>query len=168
MGSLKKFIIEKPDKTVEVIPLVGKSGTIYNPTYGISIGRYPKFEKYQLTASLGQTPKQLFDSLKKTHEFFNANKFGDAIINNANNMNPVARIADEQPNPLLMLCTLFLVSKDEDLDSWDENLAQIKLDDLSEYDVQDFFSFAETIAPRCTTDLSEIFRTITELEKKKK
>lgn len=167
MGSLKKFIILEGDN-YKVMPIVGKSGTTYNAISGISVGRYTKFEKYQIAASIGETPKQLFDGMKKTHELFNASKPGDAIINNANLMTHVARVADEQYNPLLYLCTMFLVSVDEDLDKWDESLAKIKIDDMSEYDINDFFSFAESIAPRCITDLSENFRTTTEQESQAK
>lgn len=166
MGSLKKFMVVE-NGSPKILPLTGKSGTVYIADSGITMGRYTQFEKYQLAASLGLLPKQLFDSMKKTHEYFNNGKFGDGLLNNANNMTAVARIADGENNPFFYLCTMFINAKDEDLTTWDESKAKLKLEDWSEYDVNDFFLFASTIAPTCTDDLSEIFRASMENQKKK-
>lgn len=161
MSNLKHFITkegEGENLKITILPLTGKDGTIYTVTNGINVARYTAFEKYSQAASLGVMPKQLFESMKKTHEFFNSGKFADALLNNANNMVSVARIADNELNPFFYLCTMFINAKDEDLTIWNEAMAKQKIDNLNEYAADDFFLFANNIAPVCTDDLSEIFR----------
>jgi hypothetical protein len=157
MSSLKHFMVVEENKNV-IKPIVGISGATYIATSGISVGRYAPFEKFRLAASLGVLPKQLFDSMKKTHELFNGSKFADAILNNANNMVSVARIADGDFDPFIYMCTMFLNKEDEDLSTWDEAKAHTKIEDWKEYAMDDFFLFAKNLTPVCTDNLNEIFR----------
>ena len=136
--------------------LTGRSGKEYKVTDSITVGRWTELEKFQSEMYYGRTGHEIFQSQKRVHELLNASKYADAVIENWNTMNAIAKVTDKKKHSALMICALFINSSDEDLGRFNEDEAEAKIADWSEYDVNDFFLFAKMLLPKFTEDLDEI------------
>lgn len=147
--------------------VVGRSGKEYTITESLSVRRWMEFEKYQLELYYGRNATDVFQSQKKVHELLNAGKVADATIENWNNMNGIAKIADKKNHAAMYICTLFINESGENMGEFSESAADVKIEDWSEYDIKDFFLLARTLVPNFMEDYAETTHTITQPEKAK-
>ena len=138
MAGLKRIDFEKPD-------VIGESGKKYTITSSLNVTRWQEFEKLQNHVGWGLDFSGMMERLKETYELINKLKFADAAVHIHNTMNGIAKSLEKRYHPALLMCTLFIVTDDEDLSKWTESEAMAKIEDWKQYEVGDFFSLAANL-----------------------
>ena len=153
---LKRIDFSKP-----TIPANGKE---YKFLTELPIVRFKELDKLEVEFFYGFDMKQMFDKLKAAFEDLNKSKIADASVKMHNLMKGVADKVDKREPIVLRICALFLVTEDEDINKWSDELAAKKIKDWEEegYAMTDFFSLAATSLPgfleayeKITADTSE-------------
>lgn len=154
--SVKRIDFEKP--------YVEANGKQYKFLKELPINRFKELDKMEVEFFYGFDMQALFNKLKSAFEDINKNKLGDAAVKVHNLMVGVADRVDKREHIVLRICSLFLVTDDEDITKWDEDLAKEKAADWAAegYSMSDFFSLAATSLPgflnvyeSVTADISE-------------
>lgn len=120
------------------------NGTEYLIRNTLTVERYKQFERMQNHYAFGLQFKQIYDRLEQSIDLANKGKGIEAwnvIFNLKEGI--VYRIEDRQ-HPALLICSLFMVTRDEDITTWDEALAKRKIEDWTKegIDINDFFQCA--------------------------
>lgn len=107
----------------------------------ISLARYREYERLKFIAGFGADYQTLFGVMKSAYEDLQTLKAADASVKLHNAMSGLARKIDKHQDPVLLMCTLFINTENEDLSKWSEPLANEKITDWegAGYDVQGFF-----------------------------
>ena len=105
------------------------NGVTYYIKDTLSVERYRWFEKYQVTFGFAREFKQIYDMLVKSVDLANKGKGLEAwnIIFNLKEEIGKNNLDNRMHNGMY-ICALFIVEENEDLTSWDEQLANKKID----------------------------------------
>jgi hypothetical protein len=142
------------------------NGKTYKIIRNISIGRFIEYEKLEIAVGLGIDFKTLAEKLKEIHELCNKQKLADIAVLTHNTLTGIVRLMENRTHPILMLSTIFLVTEDEDLATWSEDEANLKVQDWQKegIDIQDFFTLAFNLVPGFLEVSSEISQLLGEKE----
>ena len=147
---LKRIDFDKPD-----IPANGKNYVVQKD---LSIARFKELEQMEVELYYGVTMQGMVDKLKDAFEDLNKSKIADSSVKIYRILEGIADKVDRREPVALRICTLFLVTEDEDVTKWDEDLAKQKIKDWQEegYVVDDFFSLAAALVPGFLKDYLSI------------
>jgi len=121
------------------------NGTEYFVEYEINVDRFILYEKLQGEVGFGIDFKSMFGKMKEFWDLYNKQKFADGAVIIYNLMTGISRNLEKRYPPVMLLCTLFINTKDEDRMKWNEDLANKKIEDWKEYDVKGFFQLAVSL-----------------------
>jgi hypothetical protein len=161
------------NKELKHISLDAKSfkanGNEYFIKNTLNIKRFREWEKLENHFAFGKSFKEIYDDLKNCVEFANKGKTIEAWNIILNLMEGIGSKLEDKQHPALLACTLFMVTKDEDLTQWDESFAEQKISDWEKEGIAmaDFFRFSANFA----TDFIPIYEEISQntlMEKVKK
>lgn len=115
----------------------GKTFIIYG---SVNIERYTIMQELEVRSMFGADFAQLHRAFVEWVNLKNQKKDFDADIKLRNTFEGVLRKANNQYDPLLLICTLFMCEADEDRKTWDEANANEKIKLWSEegYPTEDF------------------------------
>ena len=141
------------------------NGVTYYIKDTLSVERYRWFEKYQVTFGFAREFKQIYDMLVKSVDLANKGKGLEAwnIIFNLKEEIGKNNLDNRMHNGMY-ICALFIVEENEDLTSWDEQLANKKIDNWNKegYDVNSFFQLAANLVTGYIDILDSIFQNTSE------
>jgi len=131
----------------------------------LSVERFRWFEKYQIDFGFGRSYKSIADALKKSVELGNKGKGIEAWNVIINLIHAISESLEKRTNNAMMICALFIVTEDEDLTKWDEQmqLEKIQLWNDEGYDVNSFFQLAANLVSGFIEDLEAILSDTSEL-----
>lgn len=121
----------------------------------LTIELYQRMEELLVTARYGKSYAELMAAFAKWVDLKNAQKPFDADVHLRNIFEGVARGANKQHDPLLLICTLFCWPDGEERKGWTEAEANERLKVWSDegYPVEDFFD----LALRCVRHYSTVY-----------
>lgn len=159
---IKRLPLDKPE-----FPANGK---IYKVKNTLTVSRFTEFEKLQNHFGYGMSFKELYDRHVKIKELFNKGDSVQAFALFYNTLEGIAYRLEDRTHPALLLCSLFIVTEDEDLTTWNEKEQKTKIDDwnVEGYDVNDFFVLASNLVRGFLPIYGEIFQSISKKEKLEK
>lgn len=142
MVNLKNIINPTTNEVAE--SFIGKSGKRYYITKKLNVVRYVEFQTLSLSLAYGVNFQQFYNNLndlKKILDDIPKNKktFTDAVMYLHGLQTSILDSSQTKFDVSLYLCTLFIVSEDEDITSWSMEEADNKIKDWVQYDSQDFF-----------------------------
>ena len=110
----------------------------------MSIARFQEYEKLQNHFAFGLSFSQIVDRLNQSIEFANKGKGVEAWNVIFNLKEGIVYRVEDRLHPALLQCSIFIVTEDEDLTKWDEQLARKKIEDWKTegIDMNDFFELA--------------------------
>lgn len=132
----------------------GISGKQYIVYPSLSTERYQVLETLQIELEYATSMSGFKAELEKAYRALNEVKFADAAIIINNILNGAARIESGQPNPVLMICTLFICTPDENQARWSESEAAEKIKDWAAVDVAFFLTLVRRLYRRFMPDLN--------------
>lgn len=136
------------------------NGTQYFVNSSLSVERFRWFEKYQVNFGFAKDFKSIYAALKKSIELANKGKGVEAWNQVFNLYEQVGKIVDEEYvfHQAFMICALFINTDGEDLTSWDEAKAQIKINDWNKEGISatSFFQLAANLTSGYIDALEEI------------
>ncbi len=154
-------------------PTIPANGKQYKFSRDLTIERYKELEQLEVEFFYGFDMHGLFNKLKDAYNDLNKSKPADAAIKMYRIMEGVADRVDKREPCVLRICSLFLVTDDEDVTTWSEDLAKQKIEDWQKegYLIDDFFSLAANLVPNFLKDYNDVlentFLNPKEEEKKK-
>ena len=136
---LKKLPFDKGEFTA--------GGIKYTIKNTLTLARFVEFEKLQNHFGFGLSFSDLYKRLGEIETLFNQGKSVEAFANFYNLKEGIAYRLEDRTHPVLLLCSLFIVTEDEDLTQWNEHEQKIKIDNWNRegYDVNDFFQLASNL-----------------------
>src|SRR6056297_134789 len=148
-------MLKEIDFTKNEIPANGK---VYKILTQLPIGRFKELDKMEVEFYYGFDMQGMFDKLKASFEDLNRNKPADASVKIHNLMRGVAEKVDQRTHVVIRICSLFLVTEDEDLTKWNEELAKEKEKDWAEegYSMTSFFSLVASFLPGFLQNYKEV------------
>lgn len=149
------------DFTKDVIPANGKN---YKLITELTIERFKKLDEMEVEFFYGFDMKGMFEKLKETFEYLNKGKVADASVRIHNLMKGIADKVDKREPIMLRMCSLFLITEDEDITTWSEDLCKQKVEDWQKegYAMNDFFSLVATSVPGYLESYEEIIQNTSE------
>ena len=140
----------------------GASGKIYKIKNTLTVHRHSKFEQYQNHFAFNLSFEALYKRMNDVKDLFDKGKSVDAFYTFENLRQAIGYRMDERAHPALLLCSLFVVTEDEDLSEWNEDEQRVKIDDWNRagYDVNDFFVLASNLVTGFLPAYEEIFQSI--------
>lgn len=134
------------------------NGKEYKLINELPIARFKELDKMEVEFFYGFDMKGMFDKLKATFEDLNKSRIGDASVKIHNLMKGIADRVDKREHIVLRICSLFLITDDEDLTTWSEDLASQKADDWAKegYSMTDFFSLVASFLPGFMKSYEEV------------
>ena len=148
--------------------ITGVSGEEYFIETGLSIERFTEFEKLQSHVGFGIDFDGVVNKLKDCYEKLNKMKPADAAIIIHNLMNGIIHKVENRSHPVMEMCALFINHKDEDRKVFNTDEIKKKINDWSEYDIQDFFSLAFSLVKNFIPIYEEISLDISEIKERAK
>lgn len=123
----------------------------------VNIERYTVLQNLEVQSAFGADFVQLHRAHAKWAELHNKRLPFDADRLMDNTFSAVARKANGQRDPLILICTLFMCDKDEDRTTWDEETANEKIKIWSEegFPAEDFFRLALRFSKRYQSGLED-------------
>lgn len=151
---VKKLPYEKGEFTA--------NGKLYKIRNTLTVNRHTKFEMLQNHYGFGLTFEGIVERLQKSIDFANSSKGIEAWNIILNLKQGIAERLEERSHPALLLCSLFIVTEDEDLTEWNEEEQRLKIEDWNKegYDVNDFFVLASNLVTGFLPAYEEIFQSI--------
>lgn len=139
-------------------PYIEANGKKYKFLNELTIERFKALDRMEVEFFYGFDMQKMFEKLKASFEDLNKNKIADASVKVYNLMKGIADRIDEREHIVLRICSLFLVTDDEDVTKWDEELAKEKAADWAAegYAMSDFFSLAATSLPGFLKSYEEV------------
>lgn len=146
---------KRVDFDAEVIPANGKE---YRFSRDLTIARFKELEQLEIEFYYGFDMHGMFKRLKDVYADLNKSKPADAAIKLYRVMEGVADRVDKREPVALRIAALFLVTADEDLTKWDEEIAKQKIKDWQEegYLIDDFFTLVANALPGFLADYTSI------------
>ena len=146
------------------------NGVTYKNRGKLSLGRFMKFEQYQVELGFGVSFEQLFNKAKDVFEDLEKGKPASAAVKQHNFINRIAQKIDERTHPVLKLCGLFICAEGEDWKTYDEAVEEKKINDwIAEgLDTQSFFTLAFNLVANFIPIYNEVSEGILNEEKKAK
>lgn len=140
-------------------------GVKYYVKSSLTVERFRIFEKLQVEFGFGRTFKEVYDMIDKSVGLANKGKGIEAWNILFNLREGVGKSLEKSAHPAMLICTLFLVTEDEDLTKWDEQIASKKVDNWNSegYDVNSFFRLAANLVTGYIETLDAIFQNTSEL-----
>lgn len=166
-------MLKRIDFNQPVIPANGKE---YKYIKELPIARFKELDKMEVEFFYGFDMEKMFEKLKASFDDLNKGKMADAAVKVHNLMKGIADRVDKREHIVMRICSLFLITDDEDITKWDEELASKKARDWEAegYAMTDFFSLAATSLPgflrtydEVTADTSAAAKTTAATKKKK-
>ena len=147
--------IKRIDFTKDVIPANGKEYKIISE---LPIARFKQLDEMEVEFFYGFDMKGMFDKLKESFDYLNKNKIADASVRIHNLMKGIADKVDKREPVMLRMCSLFLVTEDEDITTWSDELCKQKVEDWQKegYAMSDFFSLVATLLPGYLQSYEEV------------
>lgn len=133
----------------------------------MTIERFMQWEKLQNHYAYGLTFQQIHDKVEQSIAFANKGKGVEAWNILFNLKEGIAYRLEDRIHPALMMCSLFMVTENEDLTKWDEVLAKTKVEDWKAEGIamNDFFQFASNFTNGFIKIYNEIFQSISSMTK---
>lgn len=142
------------------------NGKTYFINKTLNVERFRIFERLQAHIGFSVNFETLYGKLKEAYEALNKGKVADAAVKLDNVINAVWSRLEDKSIPALEMCTLFLVTEDEDLKSWDKELAKKKIDDWKrDFAMDDFFQLAFNFVNGFIEAYNQHMESISEKEK---
>jgi hypothetical protein len=137
----------------------GQKYKIRSASEGIPIKRWTAYEKLNLMFGYNATLNQLYSNQKKVGDMLN-----DILLKKDSSSFNVMDVVKHQDSMLeglketskarfskgFYLCTIFIVRADENINDWDAEFAEQKIEDWTSegYDSADFFQLARIFSPQ--------------------
>ncbi len=139
---------------------VPAGGKVYKIAPELTINRFKVLEELEVEFYYGFTMSDMFTKLKDAFEMMDKSKVAQASVKIHNLMTGIADRVDKREPVMLRICSLFLITDDENINEWSEELAKQKIDDWAGegYDINDFFSLAANLVPGFMKDYEEILK----------
>ena len=136
----------------------------------MTVERFSQFEKLQNHYAFGLSFSQIHDKLKDAVDFANKGKGVEAWNVIFNLKEGIVYRIEDRMHPALLLCSLFMVTENEDITKWDEQSAKVKIEDWKKegIDINDFFQFASNFVSGFIKIYDEISRSISLNQTKEK
>lgn len=136
------------------------NGRTYKIKNTLTVSRFNEFEKLQNHFGFGMSFDALYKRLSEIEDLFNKGKSVEAFASFWNIKEGIAHRLEDRSHPALLLCSLFIVTEDEDLTGWNEKEQKIKIEDWNKegYDVNDFFVLASNLVTNFLPIYGEIFQ----------
>ena len=145
-------------KRIDFTKPIPASGKEYHIGKELSIVRFKVLEELEVEFYYGYTMREMFEKLKETFLDLNKSKPADAAVKVHNLMTGIADKLDKRQPVMLRICSLFINTKDENLNQWTDDLAEEKIKDWTEegYAIDDFFSLAANLVPGFMKDYERV------------
>lgn len=139
-------MLKEIDFTKPVIPANGKE---YKILKELPIARFKELDRMEVEFFYGVDMQTMFDKLKSAFDDLNKAKIADASVKIHNIMKGVADKVDNRVHIVMQICSLFLVTDDENINDWSIDLAREKEKDWSAegYSMSSFFSLVASFLP---------------------
>ena len=131
----------------------------------ISVGRYMIYEKKSVELGFGVSYFDIFDTIKQIEQSLTSGNdvmkgIDKAVVLARNQMAAIAEQGNEAIPRQLVYCTLFCNREDEDLTSWNMNLALDKIEDWKKEGIvaSDFFQLATSMIVGYYESLNHILK----------
>jgi hypothetical protein len=149
---LKKLPFDKNEFTA--------NGKVYKIKNTLTVSRFNEFEKLQNHYGFGLSFESVVGKLNQSIDMANKGKGVEAWNIIYNLKEGIASRLEDRSHPALLLCSLFIVTDDEDLTSWNEKEQRSKIEDWNRegYDVNDFFVLASNLVTNFLPIYGEIFQ----------
>lgn len=124
----------------------------------LTVKRFIEYEKLQNHFAFGKTFEEIYKDLKSAIELGDKGKGIEAWSMIVNLRDGIAEKLEDRTHPALLLCSLFVVLKDEDLSKWDQQEAELKIKDWETEGIamMDFFRLAANLVTNFIPILDEI------------
>lgn len=141
-------------------------GTKFVVHPSLAIGPYRHFQRLQLMVGYGGDYAHVYKGLEKAYTQLNTMKVADAAVTLNGLLEGVGRKKQQLPDPLLLLCSLFIRREGADLSTWTEAEAaeDIALWEADGYDVASFFLSAKSLVGAFANGLQPVSPSISETE----
>lgn len=141
------------------------NGTTYYIREAMTLTRFIEYEKIQNHYAFGLNFAGIVGRLNKSIDLANAGKGVDAWNVIYNLKEGIASRLEDRLHPAFLLCSLFIVTDDEDLTVWTEEGQKKKIEDWTRagIDANDFFQLASNFVGDFVKSYSEISQSISEL-----
>ena len=155
---LKKLPFDKGEFTA--------GGKVYKIKNTLTVSRFVEFEKLQNHYGFGLSFEAVAGKLTQSIDYANKGKGVEAWNIVLNLRDGIASRLEDRSHPALLLCSLFIVTDDEDLTAWNEKDQKAKIADWNAegYDVNDFFVLASNLVKNFLPIYGEIFRDTSQKE----
>lgn len=130
------------------------SGRKYIVYPSLTVERFSVFEKLQIEMEYGVSLSAFRSEAEAAYDLLNKAKPADAAVKIYNLKTGVSRIENDQPHPLLMICSLFICEETEDQSKWNEAEAAEKVADWANVDVAFFLASAKRLLSRFIRDFA--------------
>ena len=146
------------------------NGKEYVISQKLSVERWRKYEELQLMVGMGRSFDEVWKMLKRIWDALNKGKLADASVVTHNLLWGVRDKLDQRQHPALLLCTLFINRKDEDITVYSEDFMNEKIKDWTRegYDINGFFQLAWSLVPSFIEAFNEDLPPISKNTKGKK
>ena len=136
----------------------------------IGVGPFRHFQRLQLMVGFGGDYAHVYKGLEKAYTQLNTMKVADAAVTLNGLLEGVGRKKQQLPDPLLLLCSLFIRREGADLSTWTEAEAaeDIALWEADGYDVASFFLSAKSLVGAFASGLQPASPNTLETPKTKK
>ena len=123
------------------------AGVVYKIKNTLTLARFVEFEKLQNHFGFGLTFSAIVGKLNDSIDYANKGKGVEAWNIIFNLKEGIAYRLEDRTHPVLLLASLFIVTEDEDLTTWNEAEQKVKIDNWNKegYDVNDFFQLASNL-----------------------
>jgi 5'-3' exonuclease len=124
----------------------------------LTVKRFIEYEKLQNHFAFGKTFEEIYKHLKTAIELGDKGKGIEAWSMIVNLRDGIVDKIEDRSHPALLLCSLFIVTKDEDLTKWDKQDAEEKIKDWETEGIamMDFFRLAANLVTGFIPILDEI------------
>lgn len=156
--------LKKIDFTKDHFTANGREYLIRNT---LTLERFIQYEKLQNHYAFGLSFSQIVGRLEQSINYANAGKGVEAWNVIFNLRDGIASRLEDRKHPALLLCSLFIITPDEDLTTWVEADQQRKFEDWNKegIDIYDFFTLASNFTKDFTKIFSEISQSISQLQR---
>ena len=132
-------------------------GYKYHLVNSISIARYIMYNKLQPEIAFDVGFAGLWTAINDAYTKLNEGKTADAAVILFNTKQGMAKL-DSKKIPIFQMCGLFILREDEDVENYDSNLEDEKIQDWSDSGIDMGFFF--TFATKQIARYQEIYNTI--------
>jgi hypothetical protein len=145
-------------------------GVEYFIARSLTVSRFMEFEKYQNHVGFGFSFSEVYEKLTKVYKHLDKNEQNEPRIILHNLLNGIKDKLENRVHPALMMCTLFINEKDEDVSEWNEDIATRKIENWNKegIDVADFFTLAINLVDGYLEICEQLTQSSSKIEKKAK